>query len=130
MPLEKISRPKGQDKRYRFFRNPETGREWKVSLEIREAGGALVESDVPLAPSRFAVTLAASPVDDEGRALRDDEGRPIVTDSWTHTFYESETSADDFDPAQRVAEIAEQRVLAGEAKLAGERKLEALAKRW
>lgn len=131
MELTRLERPEGMAAHYRLFVNEATGRIWKVKLELREGEPALVNAPVQLAPSSFAVTVSASPVEDGSwKALRDSEGRPIVTDSHTHLFRETEVAAEGFSAEARIMSLIRQRIEAGERALEGLSQLKAFAEGW
>lgn len=128
--IEVIGKPKGASERYQFLKNKETGREWKALLDLRTARPAMTtEADVELAPAELAVTVTVSPVDARGKALRED-GKPIVIDSWTHTFTSTEMLTPDFDPEKRIMEIVAERVHIGEARLKGQDQLKEFVGKW
>jgi hypothetical protein len=127
--LEHSARPKGQREDYRFFTNPETGTKWKALIVLRDTAPAMVDTSAAVAPSGIAVTVTVSPVDEAGKALREND-LPVVIDSWTHTFNHVEMSVPDFDPTDRIMLIVAERVRAGEGRLAGVDKIKALADKW
>lgn len=128
-PLAAMARPEGQSDEYRFFTNEATGQAWKVKMLLKEARAADVQASEAVAPANLAATITVSPVDDQGKALREG-GKPIVIDSWTHTFNEVEMAEPGFDPHARAMAIIAERINAGEARLAGMDKLRALASNW
>jgi hypothetical protein len=130
--LTKIKRPDGQAEHYRFFKNMDSSRHWKVKMDFREAAAPAVASEQELAPANFALCVSASPVEDltTGKAMRDGKGRAIVTDSWTHTFTEVEMKNPDFDPEARMMDIITKRVEAGEALLNADNKIKSLMDAW
>lgn len=130
MTLRSIKTPSGYDNagRYRFFER--NGQKWKVRAVLSEARPAhVVDADVEVAPAEMAVTVTVSPVGKDGKALRED-GRPIVVDSWTHTFTATEMAREDFDPEGRIHGIIEQRISAGENRVSGVSRLRAFADQW
>lgn len=133
MKLTKVKRPAGQAEHYRFFRNDDTRRHWKIRMDYREAAApAGTDASEALAPSNFALAISASPVEDmtTGKAVRDAQDRPIVTDVWTHTFTEHEMKLPDFDPEARMMALIEKRIEAGEARLGAENKIASLLDAW
>ena len=129
MKLEPMDKPEGYEGAYRFFRNVDTGRAWKVKLDLRPFRPAMVEAPVDLAPGEYAVTVTVSPPDDAGKTILED-GKPLVIDSLTHTFTAVEMGAPDFDPDARVMSIVEDRVALGEARLAAADRLQSMASGW
>ncbi len=123
-----IAKPRGASEQYQFFKNEETGREWKAAIE------AIAVDDGPtnLAPTTLAVTVTVSPIKDgeDGKALRDEENRPIVIDSWTHTFTAVEMKAPDFNPQARIVSIIAERIELGEIKLSGNKKVKDFIDKW
>jgi hypothetical protein len=128
--LEELPRPEEQAGHYRFFKNAGTDRSWKVKLEFREAAPAMTSSNVELSAGQYTITVSASPVDSEGKALKDDQGRPIVTDSHGHTFNEIDMGQPDFDPEKLVMQLIQTRIAAGEAKLSATDKLKSFVTDW
>jgi hypothetical protein len=128
--LKKIARPEGQADHYQFFLNEETGRKWKVKMEMLDGQTAQKVVGGELAPTAFAVTVAASQVDEAGKALRDRGGRPIVTDVHMHLFTPHEMSLPNFDPQAKIAEKIEERIKMGEHRMNGEKKLLDFAANW
>jgi len=128
--IEVIAKPRGASERYQFFRNKETGREWKALLQLQTSRHSFIaESDVDTAPAELSVTVTVSPIDDVGKALREDD-KPVVIDSLTHTFTTEEMLAPDFDPEARIAAIVAERIHIGEARTKGNEKLKELIGKW
>jgi hypothetical protein len=128
--IEAIGLPTGASDRYQYFRNVETGQEWKALLDIRTARPSMIVSgDVETAPAELAIAVTVSPIDDKGKALVEDE-KPIVIDSWTHTFTTEELAAPDFDPLARIVGIVAERIDFGEARLNGNKQIKALGDLW
>src|SRR5690349_11293314 len=84
------AKPKDYQGDYKFFHNEKTNRDWKVKLDINE-----ISSFEGGAASQLGVTVTVSPTDETGKAIVED-GKPIVIDSWTHTFNSIEMSEDGF----------------------------------
>jgi hypothetical protein len=128
--LKKLPRPAGQADHYQFFENQTSGRKFKVKVEMRDGQDPTTHVGGPMAPVAFAVAVSASPIDEEGKALRDRGGRPIVTEYWTHLFTPHEMSLPDFDPEKKVMELVESRIKQGEHRMDGERKLLDFVSKW
>lgn len=118
------AKPKGYTGDSKFFTNPETGRDWKAKLVVNES--STIEGG---AATQIAVTVTVSPVDANGKALTEDD-RPIIIDSWTHTFNTAEMAAPDFDPQERILDIIDERVKAGEGRVEGVNKIRNLVTDW
>lgn len=128
--IEVIGKPRGASERYQFFRNIETGQEWKALLELREARPAFTnQADVESAPLEMAVSVTVSPINNVGKALREND-KPVIIDTLTHTFTVHEMLEPDFDPQARIAQIIAERIHLGEARLHGNKKLKALVGKW
>lgn len=126
--IEVVSAPAGAGEEYQFFKNKETGQVWKASIELKVARRPQV-NDIDAAPTEMAATVIVSPVDENGKALREDD-KPIIIDALTHTFTSTEMQETDFDPMQRVGKIVAERIHVGEARLSGVSKLNELAVDW
>lgn len=127
--ISTIAKPPGSSQRYQYFLNEDTGKKWKAAVELISASPVAVD-DVELSPTVLAASVTVSPVDDQGKALQDAEGLPIVMDSWTHSFTAVEMAEAGFDPQARVFAIVNERIGFGEAKLAGNEKIKQLADAW
>lgn len=128
--IEVISKPKGASERYQFFNNKETGKAWKAAIDLRVARPAYTaEADIETAPAELAVTVTVSPIDANGKALREDD-KPIIIDSLTHTFTTEEMLDPAFDPQARVMAIVAERVHIGEARKQGNDKLKEFVGKW
>ncbi len=103
--LENAPRPDGQRDYYRFFRNAETGQAYKAKHEPRTAFDG--------SP---ALCISVSPVDAEGKALRDPRGEPDVY-YLTHTFTAVELADPDFNLEERVSAILHTAIGAKEEQL-------------
>lgn len=114
--IKKIAKPSGYEGKYAFFLNNETGRKWKAKV---------TRNDVDT--NNIGVTITASPVDDTGHALVEN-GLPLVTDSWTHTFNETEMKDPGFDAEARLMDIIEERINTGEHRLTAVKQLDAVIK--
>lgn len=108
-----MKRPEGISDDYQFFINEETGNAWKAKLVM-----TAVHSNKDFAPSVLGATITVSPVDKQGKALRESD-KPVVIDSHTHSFNEVEMSAPDFDPKKRILMIIAERIKAGEGRMTG-----------
>lgn len=122
--LTGAKRPAGQSKDYQFFTNGETGQTWKAKLTKIE------NEEAAFAPNSLHISITVSPVDEAGKALRDNLDRPIVTESITHEFNELEMSSPDFDPKARIMGMIRERIKIGEARLVGIDKLREIADNW
>lgn len=128
--IETIAKPRGANERYQFFKNKDTGNEWKAAVVLKNADAPLIDGNVNVAPTTLAVTITVSPTKDNGKALRDNEDRPIIIDSWTHTFTAIEMEAPDFDPQARIVGIIAERIELGETKLKGNKIIKNVLDRW
>jgi hypothetical protein len=126
--IEVVAAPANAGEQYQFFNNTETGQLWKASVELKVARRATV-NDIDGAPTEMAVTVIVSPVDKDGKALREDD-KPIIIDAHTHTFTSVEMQEPDFDPTKRILNIVAERIHVGEARLTGVDKLNTLAEDW
>lgn len=122
--LKPAKRPAEQSQEYQFFINTDTGQMWKAKMVLIE------DEEGRFAANSVHVSITVSPVDEAGKALRDETDRPIVTDSLTHVFNEVEMSVPDFDPQARMMQIVAERIKIGEARLVGIDKVKALAEKW
>jgi hypothetical protein len=127
--IEPIALPTGASQNYQYFNNIETGNKWKALLDIREARPAQIPGEVETAPAELAVCVTVSPVDGDGKALREDD-KPIIVDSFTHTFTAIEMAAPDFDPMARIVGIVAERIDLGEARLKGNEQIKSLGDIW
>ena len=121
--IEPIAAIGDADPKYQFFKNKDTGNIWKATIDVKRGGQAfLSRADVEAAPTTLAISVTVSPVDAEGKALREND-LPIIIDSLTHTFTPVEMAEPDFDPMNRVMKIVAERVDLGEIRLAGASKI-------
>lgn len=127
--IEVIAKPRDANERYQFFHNRETGNKWKASVEIKDADAMLFD-DLEVAPTTIAVTVIVSPIEDNGKALRDAQDRPIIIDSVTHTFTPVEMENPDFNPEARILRMIAERVELGETKLRGNEKIKKFVDKW
>lgn len=128
--LKHITRPEGQAEYYRFFINETTGQTWKAKVEVRENRKPNVVSDIELSPVELDVVVSVSPVDKDGKAITDKDGKPIVGDSHTNPFTHVQLLDPTFDPAAVVVEMIASRIEVGEAVLAGNEKIRKFAAMW
>lgn len=128
--IEVIAAPADYDKtNYQFFRNKSTGRVWKASSVLQQAFSPMINGDIEAAPTQLAVQITVSPVDDNGKALREND-KPIIMDVHSHTFTTVEMSEPDFDPINRMLAIVAERIHVGEARLEGINKLNEINDAW
>jgi hypothetical protein len=114
---------------YQFFKNNSTGQLWKAKANILPAHAPMINGDVEAAPTQLAVSVTVSPIDEEGKALREDD-KPIILDVHMHTFTQVEMADPDFDPSKRVMQIVAERVHVGEARLDAVKKIKQLGDNW
>lgn len=128
--IEVVSAPAGYDNNdYQFFKD-EAGQLWKASVGLKVARVPMLgQADIEAAPSELAVTVAVSPVGDDGKALREDD-KPIISDAHTHTFTNAEMQEPDFDPTERIMRVVAERIHTGKARLNGIDKIKSLADDW
>jgi len=127
--IEVVAAPDGYEKTdYQFFKS-DSGQVWKASVVIMPAHAPVIDGDVEAAPTQLAVKVVVSPVDESGKALREDE-KPIIVDAHLHTFTQVEMAEPDFDPIERVMKIVVERVHVGEARLGAVKKINSIADDW
>jgi hypothetical protein len=128
--IEVVSQPEGYEKTdYQFFLNKTTGQLWKALVAIQQAHSPIINGDIEAAPTQLAVQVSVSPVDKDGKALRDEE-KPIIIDTLSHTFTHVEMGEEDFDPTKRIMAIIAERIHVGEARLDGVKKIKELGEAW
>lgn len=127
MKITSVGAPTGADSRYQFFKD-DNGQMWKATAERKVARLALVDG-VDAAPAELAITVTVSPVDADGKALRDGD-KPIIIDSHTHTFNDTELTQPGFDPVARVTAIVAQRIELGQARLGGHKAVDDFVATW
>ncbi|MBA2720570.1 MAG: hypothetical protein H0U52_15215 [Chloroflexi bacterium] len=106
--LENEARPEGQREEYRFIRNAESGRTFKVLPHFEEAPGC---------PPTLKLSL--SEVDDSGKAIVAEEGIEPELFWHSHTFNDIELEDPDFDIESRIAAMLYAAVENHETKLKG-----------
>lgn len=126
--LEDIPRPKEQADHYSFFRNKTTGRDWKVKLERVPLNPHDPSSE--LSATQLKICLTASPVDAEGKALRDELDRPIVTEPENYVFNEELMAQEGFDLIEHTKGLIERRVEKGEGLIRSRHSLDLLERAW
>lgn len=114
----KIQRPAGQSEEYRFYVNQDTENEFKAKQSLEE--------NIAKQP---VIKLSVSQVDEDGHALVDEVGDPIIT-THSHVFTETELSDPTFDPATVVQQIMEQVIVTAEISMDNRKKLAAVALEW
>jgi hypothetical protein len=128
--IKVVAAPEGYEKTdYQFFLNSATGQLWKAAAIIQPAHSPIVNGDVEAAPTQLAVQISVSPVDKDGKALREDD-KPVIIDVHAHTFTHVEMSEDDFDPMKRMLAIVAERIHIGEARLKAATKIRELGEAW
>ena len=128
--IEAVVAPADYEKTdYQFFKD-DAGALWKASVTLKTAREPMLgQADVEAAPSELAVAVTVSPVDADGKALREND-KPIIVDTHTHTFTNVEMQEPDFDPSERIMRIVAERVHAGKARVTGVEAIRALTDRW
>jgi hypothetical protein len=128
--ITSVAAPQGyDDSGYQFFKDEEN-QLWKAKVETKIAKPAMVaQADIEAAPAELALTVTVSPVDNLGKALREDD-KPIVIDSHTHTFTSVEMVDPAFDPMARIGDILVERVELGKARLKGHEVINEFVERW
>lgn len=128
--LTLLPRPDGQANYYRFYKNEDTGRHWKVKLESETLTPHDPNASPEVAGSGLRVRLAASPVDAEGHALRDGNNLAIVTAWCSHQFDEWNFNQPDFNFQAAVDGLIDKRIEAGEGLLSAKDELDSLTINW
>lgn len=128
--IKPIALPSGASTRYQYFRNEETGNEWKALLEIRTARRAMLpEADVETAPTELAIFVTVSPINEEGRAVIEND-KPIVIDGEGWHFTVTEMAAEGFDPLVTAVNLVAKLIDIGEASVTGRQKINNLGELW
>jgi hypothetical protein len=111
-------RPPGKSTEYRFVRNDDSGRRFKVKHELRAA---------PDGSPALALTI--STVDADNKSLPNGIGVPDVS-SVSHTLTKVELQDPNFDPEPRVALMLEEAIATKERELNATALLQRLSAKW
>lgn len=117
--LEPIETAADRRGKYRYFRNRNTGNVWKVLAYLRTERP---DGRADLAPTVRVLIVSVSPVGEDAKAMRDAEGRALVSETFTHTITDRDLmeAGEDFDWRSAAMHAVCRAVAAMENRLAAE----------
>ncbi|HEX8224465.1 MAG TPA: hypothetical protein VF605_11675 [Allosphingosinicella sp.] len=129
MSLKSIARPNGQGAHYQFFEMA-SGRKVKAQIGFGRPGAVKApDGETDVQSGQFALSVSVSPVDEQGQALRAEDGLPIV-DSIGRTFTAADAAAEDFDLEKEAAALIVARAASVDRIVAAAEKAKALRDGW